>query len=223
MNRSCVCQLSGVGPKRPRKSYSHIGQTKHSLDRAHWESCYEKGDTPWDKGEPSPGLVDFLDQEKFKPGKVLVPGCGSGHDCRALAQRKFKVTGIDISKPAIEKAKRLTEKKSLSLRFVLGDCLHPPARWRGAFDWTFEHTCFCAIDLDLRDEYVRAMTAVLRSGGHLLGVFFNIQPESGPPFGTTREELMDRFGQSFDLVLEKVPRSFPNRTREELLMLWRKK
>ena len=25
-----------------------------------WEAQYQKGETPWDKGAPSPGLVDFL-------------------------------------------------------------------------------------------------------------------------------------------------------------------
>src|ERR1051326_2519083 len=105
-------------------NYPHIGKKKHPLDRAHWESRYEEGDTPWDHGEPSPGLIDFLDQQNYKPGTILLPGCGAGHDCRALARHKFKVTGIDISKPAVEKAKLLAEKESLPIRFILGDCLH---------------------------------------------------------------------------------------------------
>ena len=25
-----------------------------------WEAQYQKGETPWEKGAPSPGLVDFL-------------------------------------------------------------------------------------------------------------------------------------------------------------------
>ncbi|MSR65606.1 MAG: methyltransferase domain-containing protein [Verrucomicrobiae bacterium] len=206
-----------------RKSYSHTGSKKHPLDRAHWESRYTHGDTPWDHGEPSPGLFDFLAHETYVPGKVLVPGCGAGHDCRELARHGFDVTGVDISHAAIDRSRQLAANDSLPIHFEHADCLHPPAQWKDAFDWVFEHTCFCAIDPDLRDEYARAMASVVRSGGHLLGVFFNIQPESGPPFGTTREELMDRFGHSFDLILEKVPRSFPNRAGEELLMLWQKK
>lgn len=206
-----------------RKTYSHIGSKKHPLDRAHWESRYVNGDTPWDRGEPSPGLVDFLAHEKYTPGRVLVPGCGAGHDCRELARHGFDVTGVDISQPAIDRAQALLAKESSPIQFVHTDCLHPPAEWQGTFDWVFEHTCFCAIDPDLRDDYVRATEFVLHPGGHLLGVFFNIKAESGPPFGTTRDELHDRFGSRFDLVKETVPRSFANRTGEELLMLWRKR
>jgi len=205
------------------KHYPHIGRKEQPLDPAAWEERYRAGDTPWDHGEASPGLLDFLSEQKYAPGTVLVPGCGAGHDCRALARRGFTVTGVDISKLALERAGKLAKREQLPIRYEQADCLHPPAGWKGAFDWVFEHTCFCAIDPDLRDDYVRAVRFVLPSGGHLLGVFFNIQPEKGPPFGTTREELMDRFGPHFALELEEVPRSFPNRTGEELLLLWRKK
>ena len=44
-----------------------------------WEAHYQQGDMPWEKGAPSPGLVDFLASEPV-PGRVLVPGCGAGHD-----------------------------------------------------------------------------------------------------------------------------------------------
>jgi SAM-dependent methyltransferase len=168
-------------------------------------------------------LVDFLEQGKYIPGKVLVPGCGKGYECIALARHGFKVTGVDISKLAIESAKQLAARESLPIHYELADCLHPRPKWRRAFDWVFEHTCFCAIDPALRDDYVRSVANVLRRGGHLLGVFFNIRAKTGPPFGTSRQELRDRFGPHFELVLEKVPRSFPNRKGEELLSLWRKK
>jgi hypothetical protein len=103
-----------------------------------------------------------------------------------------------------------------------GDFLNLAARYRGRFDWLFEHTCFCAIDPALRDQYVHAAATALRPGGLLLGIFYNIQPKSGPPFGTTREELLMRFRPHFRLLESAVPRSFPNRTGKELLMLWRK-
>ena len=205
------------------KSYPHIGRKEHELDAAHWEECYRKGETPWDHGGPSPGLVDFLENERYTPGKVLVPGCGVGHDCMTLARHGFDVTGVDVSRLALQKAADLASRNALAVDYVRTDCLHPRPEWLGAFDWVFEHTCFCAIDPENRGRYVDAMSSVLRGGGHLLGIFFHIQPETGPPFGTTREELRDRFGSHFTLMMEKVPPSFPNRKNEELLLLWRKK
>jgi len=51
------------------------------------EQRYKTGDTPWEKGEASPGLIDFL-RETPPPvkGSVLVPGCGFGRDARAWAE-----------------------------------------------------------------------------------------------------------------------------------------
>ena len=55
-----------------------------------WESKYQAGDMPWEKGEASPGLVDFLAAHPELPrGTVCVPGCGTGHDVRAWAQAGF--------------------------------------------------------------------------------------------------------------------------------------
>ena len=195
------------------------------MDAAWWEGQYQKGDAFWDHGEASPGLVDFLAQEKYTPGSVLVPGCGRGHDCRALAARGFTATGLDIAPQAAREASELAAKQSLAIKYVVGDFLHlstVAAVYNHRFDWIFEHTCFSAIDPDWRERYVHSVVSSLKPGGHFLGVFYNIQPEAGPPFGTTREELVERFGPRFKLILETVPRSYPNREGKELLMLWKK-
>ena len=34
--------------------------SKHPMSRDYWEARYQSGDMPWEKGAPSPGLVDFL-------------------------------------------------------------------------------------------------------------------------------------------------------------------
>lgn len=42
-----------------------------------WEQRYQSLDTPWDKGEPSPGLLEFLPNHPLL-GEILVVGCGYG-------------------------------------------------------------------------------------------------------------------------------------------------
>ena len=49
-----------------------------------WNRRYEENDTPWDKGEAHPVLRDMLARDALS-GRVLVPGCGAGHDVRELA------------------------------------------------------------------------------------------------------------------------------------------
>lgn len=202
----------------------HTGRKEHEVDPAFWIARYAAGDTGWDKGEASPGLVDFLvENEAVMPGTVLVPGCGHGHDARALAAAGFEVTAFDVAPAAIERARALAAAERTPVRFEAADFFELPAALRGPYDWLFEHTFFCAIDPARRAAYVRTVTELVRPGGHLLGVFYHIQPETGPPFGTTRAELLARFEPAFTLVHESVPRSYPTRVGKELLMLWRRK
>jgi len=187
-----------------------------------WESRYQTHDMPWEKGAPSPGLVDFLAGQAGLPrGTVLVPGCGTGHDARQWAAAGFTVRGCDIAPSAIRLAEEKTAVAGLSARFILGDFLADAAP--GPYDWIFEHTLFCAIDPARRDDYVNAVLRRLKAGGSYLAVNYLIPDRDGPPFGTTRQELMARFSPHLDLQAEWVPRSYPNRTGLELMLWWRRK
>jgi SAM-dependent methyltransferase len=199
------------------KTHRHTGIPRHPITAAFWEKCYRTGDAFWDHGAPVPGLVDFLKHETYAPGTILVPGCGRGHDCRQLAEHGFTVTGLDISAKAVAEARELAD--GLPITYRRGDFLKPG---RVRYDWVFEHTCFCAINPKLRSRYVVALRTRLKPGGWFLAIFYNIQPRTGPPFGTTRDELVERFSPYFRLRLERVPRSYPNRKGKELLMLWEK-
>jgi SAM-dependent methyltransferase len=217
--------------QRDKKTYSHFGRKEKEPDAVFWAELYQTGDTGWDQGGPSPGLVDFLKNDlgpgcavPFRSGRALVPGCGHGHDALALAKAGFEVIGLDVVKKAVEEASRMADAEGLkNVGFERADFLHLPARLCGTYDLIFENTFFCAIDPDHRDRYVEAAADLLKPGGFLLGVFYNIQPESGPPFGATREELLDRFSRRFILILDRVPRSISRREGKELLMLWQRK
>jgi SAM-dependent methyltransferase len=192
------------------------------MNETDWESRYQTGDMPWEKGEPSPGLLDFLTSHPDLPrGAVAVPGCGTGHDVRAWARAGFEAWGFDLAPSAIRLSGERTAAAGLKALFVQADFLaaDPPKQ----FDWLFEHTLFCAIDLARRDDYVRAVLRWLRPGGQLLSVHYMIRDEQGPPFGVAQQELMERFSPHFDLVQGWVPRSYPNRTGLELMLWWRRK
>ena len=186
-----------------------------------WESKYQASDTPWDKGAPSPGLVDFLEEQPVS-GRVLVPGCGLGHDVRALAAVAEEVVGLDIAPSAIEGARRFP--RVGGERYELADLFDLPPPLRGYFDWVWEHTCFCAIDPALRAAYVAAVAGALRPGGHLLAVFYldpgNDSPDEGPPFEVSIAELDRLFLPRFTLVREWLPaRAYPGREGREWLRL----
>jgi SAM-dependent methyltransferase len=192
------------------------------LDGKYWEERYQASDMPWDKGEASPGLVDFLAAHpELKRGTVCVPGCGTGHDVRSWAKAGFDAVGYDVAPSAAQLGRERTAAARLTARFELGDFLKdvPPF----LFEWVFEHTLFCAIDPRDRDDYVKAVLRWLRPGGNYLAVNYLIPDTDGPPFGTTREELLKRFSPHFELLSEWVPRSYPNRTGLELMLWWKRK
>ena len=193
------------------------------MKRNSWEARYQSGDLHWDKGEPSPGLVDFLAAHPdLARGSVCVPGCGAGHDVRAWERAGFEAWGFDIAPSAI----RLANERTLAAGgprpgFSLADFLHvdPPKQ----FDWLFEHTLFCAIEPSGLDAYVAAVLKWLKPGGDYLAVNYLLCYPGGPPFPTTRDEQWRRFSPTFDLLAEWVPRSYPNRAGKERMFWWRRR
>lgn len=187
-----------------------------------WNQRYEEQDTPWDKGGAHPVLLDMLTHGALS-GRVLVPGCGTGHDVRELARRGLTVVGLDIAPLALERAR--AHDPAGSETYEPGDLFDLPAALRGTFDGVFEHTCFCAIDPVLRPSYADAVAAALRPGGRLLAVFF-ADPDNdggGPPFGCTADELDVLFAGRFRLLEEhrEIP-TYPEREGRELLRLYRR-
>jgi SAM-dependent methyltransferase len=189
------------------------------MSRHHWESLYQAGDMRWEKGAPSPGLVDFLSAHPQPTGQtVCVPGGGTGHDALAWAGAGFRAYGYDIAPSAVRLSVERAQAAGLRAEFRQADFLRDAAPFR--FDWLWEHTLFCAIQPDERDLYVEAVRRWLKPGGDYLAVNYLIPDQDGPPFGTSREEVWRRFSPHFELKAEWVPRSYPNRTGLELMMWW---
>jgi len=191
------------------------------MSREYWEHRYQTKDMTWEKGEPSPGLVDFLAAHPdLKRETVCVPGCGTGNDVREFVRAGFVAHGFDLAPSAVALAEEKTKAAGLTAKFQLADFLRdePPQK----FDWLFEHTLFCAIQPRERDDYVRAVLRWLKPGGNYLAVnYFDCGP-AGPPWPTTRAEQLERFSPHFDLQADWTPRSYPNRAGRERMFHWRR-
>ena len=177
---------------------------------------------PWEKGEPAPGLVDFLAAHLALPrGTVAVPGCGMGHDVRAWRRAGFDAAGFDLAPSAVRLCGERADESGLKASFTCCDFLvDPPPQ---PFDWLFEHTLFCAIDPKRRDDYVQAVLRWLKPGGQLLAIHYMLNACEGPPFAVAQEELMERFSPHFQLKQGWVPRSYANRAGLELMLWWQRK
>lgn len=200
----------------------HYNQDMHT----HWNQCYAEANTPWDKGQPSPPLVEALKKHPLK-GRVLVPGCGAGHDAAYVASLGCEVLGLDIAPLAIERA-RAAHPEMPESSWMLGDLFALPQTHSGTFDAVIEHTCFCAIPPSLRLAYRDAVHALLKPGGLLAGVWFinpDLDPgEEGPPHPLPVPELDAVFADHFDIIDDYIPtEAFDGRLGRERVRVLRKK
>lgn len=195
-----------------------------------WNERYLKGDMPWEKGAPAPPLLELLekaDHEIWGESGVLVPGCGTGHDVRALAARGITALGLDLAEEAYRRATEHPEVGGES--YEMGDFLDPAWRAGKCFSAIWEHTCFCAIHPERRDDYAAACAELIEPGGCLVGVFF-LNPydpgeeRTGPPFPAQVEELDARFSRWFERETAWVPeRAYPGREGREWLAVYRRR
>jgi SAM-dependent methyltransferase len=189
-----------------------------------WNQLYETGETPWDKGLPTPVLAEVQQRHpQLFQGEVMVPGCGTGSDARWLAAQGCRVTGVDLAPLAIERAQKLDEAQLA--QYVQASLFELPASLIEQFDLAWEHTCLCALDPSLRRSYVKGIRDALKPGGTVVGVFF-IDPEmdpgeTGPPFGITPEELTGLWEEAGFTVRESwVPETgYPGRVGRERVLI----
>lgn len=186
-----------------------------------WNDAYLIGDTPWDKGYASPPLAEFLKAFPVE-GRVLVPGCGRGHDVRCLAAGGAEVVGLDIAPSAIRAAEAFPRVGSES--YAVGDFLNLAPEFNSVFDWVFEHTCLCAISPAERVAYARAVCRALRPGGNFLAVFFRKvgdYRDGGPPHPIDGAETDRLFGEDFEIVRRYVPKwHYPGRPEGAEEVCW---
>ncbi len=146
-----------------------------------------------------------------------MPGCGSGHEARYLAEQGFQhVTVIDIAPLAVEKMREnLSEYQQVTI--IEGDFF----AHTGEYDLILEQTFFCALDSDLRTKYVQKMSELLAKNGKLAGLLFGVQFPKNPPFGGSREEYLGLFSEQFEIkVLEPCYNSVKPREGNELFFVF---
>jgi len=193
-----------------------------------WNSRYLAADTPWDKGTASPIIDELMAKlpQFFQAGsKVLIPGCGRGHDTQPFLQAKMPVTGLDISAEALVDAAKVYGEHE-QLRWVSEDIFSMPDAHKEHYDIIWEHTCYCAIPPELRENYVDSMVSLLKPNSYFIGTFFietGVPINQGPPFFTSRDDVFQNFERKFHLVWEAKPtQSYAGREGREWVMIWRK-
>ena len=184
-----------------------------------WDTRFRGGVTPWDAGGVPPQLERYLHQHP--PGRVLIPGCGTGYEAAAFAERGHDVLAIDLSDAAIEAAQR-----HLGARAGLVRTADFFALDEGQFDVVYERAFLCALPRARWPDWARRVAELVRRGGELAGFFYLDDNQRGPPFGTSKGELKGLLEQAFELAADQpVPpaESIPVFKGKEIWQVWQRR
>lgn len=195
-----------------------------------WQERFEKKETGWDRGSPSPQLLNWLDSDELQPCRIAVPGCGSGWEVAELAQRGFEVIGIDYTAAATEKTRALCDARGLKAEVIQADVLGYEPETK--FDAIYEQTCLCAIHPEHWLDYAQRLHQWLRPDGSLWVMFMQmIRPAAteegliqGPPYHCDINAMRALFPEK-DWAWPKPPYarvSHPNLSHELALRLVRR-
>jgi SAM-dependent methyltransferase len=189
-----------------------------------WSEHYKAAVPPrWDLNDAAEAFKDMLHRLKFPKSRILVLGCGGGHDAAFFAQAGHVVTAVDFSAEAIQKAKA-TYGHLHNLSFEQMDVFNLPHEWNFSFDVVIEHTLFCAIDPALHQKLITVWKRVLHEEGQLLSVFFTMLKRMGPPYGITEFELRALLMPHFQFLFwGRLRNSIPDRLGKELFVLGKKR
>lgn len=188
--------------------------TPLASDVEFWSNIFRTEEKPrFDFGQEHPLLAQLVRPLKLQRARVLVLGCGAGHDAAWFSRQGHIVTGVDFSTEAIDRAKAKYG-ESPDLKWLVSDAFQLPKAWTSSFDIIFEHTFYCAISPDRRDELVRLWWKLLSPNGKVMGFAPIMEKTFGPPFGGTEWELRQRLlmppGKArFRPLLWQRPRTAP--------------
>lgn len=191
---------------------------KKILSGDYWNSLYDKNETGWDIGYPSPPIKEYVDQLGNRDITILIPGCGNAYEAAYLLEKGFKrITVIDIA-PSLTAALEEKFKNEIgnAIRVITGDFFEHT----GQYDLILEQTFLSALGPSLRPAYVDKMHALLVTNGHLAGVLFSrVFEEDGPPFGGTLQEYRSMFSGKFTInKLEPCYNSIERRKGSEVFI-----
>ncbi|HSC90944.1 MAG TPA: class I SAM-dependent methyltransferase [Gaiellaceae bacterium] len=133
------------------------------MDREDWNRRYEGSELVW-TAEPNRFLV--AEVEGLTPGRALDLACGEGRNAVWLAERGWRVSGVDFSDVAVAKARALAGSRGLDVEWIVADLVdfRPEPR-------AFELVVLLYLQLPSAERgpiVRRAVAAVARGGTFLL-------------------------------------------------------
>ncbi|HUW98697.1 MAG TPA: thiopurine S-methyltransferase [Acidiferrobacter sp.] len=165
-------------------------------------------------------LTRYFERLKgVRAGPIFVPLCGKSRDMAWLHDQGHEVVGVELSPLAAEAffteggqacvgtlRDGFPEYHADGITILVGDYFHlTPARL-GPVSAVYDRAALIAMPPDTRRDYAAHMAELLMPGAPVLLIapFSLKDPQSGPPFAVSKEEVTDIFAPHFAIqVLER--------------------
>ncbi|MGM8933202.1 class I SAM-dependent methyltransferase [Salinicola halophyticus] len=191
------------------------------MTAADWLERWQQGRIGFHREAPHPALSAHWPAIGLEAGaRILVPLCGKSRDMRWLAEHGHPVLGIELSPLAIEQFVAQSAQPVLRYR--------QPESGKSGFDCTrqgnielwcgdvfrfqvdhatelagfYDRAALVALPPAARQRYAHHLAQLLLPGGRgLLITLTHDDPERGPPFSVTHEDVEALMSPNFELTL----------------------
>jgi SAM-dependent methyltransferase len=150
-----------------------------------WESSFKENQMMWGL-EPSDSAIltkDFFLEKKVK--EILIPGIGYGRNAKIFIDNGIKVTGIEISKTAIE----LARQNGIQIPIFHGSVTDMPFEDK-LYDGIFCYALIHLLNKREREKFIQDCYNQLKPGGYMI---FTAISKEAPMFGKGKQLGKDYF------------------------------
>ena len=174
-------ELARERTREIQTEFAEKGDATGWFDALYKEAAGDNEKIPWADLEPN-RFFRVWAEKTFLQGnnrKALVVGCGLGDDARYMHDLGFRVTAFDISRTAIEWARKLHS--DTDINFVVADLFDTPKEWFAAFEFVLEVYTIQPLPLEMRPKVIDAIANFVEFQGVLVVVTRGREDDEVPP------------------------------------------
>lgn len=185
------------------------------MDAEFWHARWQENHIGFHLQETNPLLVRYWPVPRTAPGdNILVPLCGKSLDMLWLLDQGYRVTGVEISRiaveaffaenslvPDIDQAGAFTRYRCDELNILCGDFFSLARNTAGDIAAVYDRASLIALPPAMRTAYATHLASLLDTGTSclLITLDYDQRHMCGPPFAVSNGEIASLYAGAFDI------------------------